>query len=228
MAWPAAIGDSGNMPETSTVTTSALPRPTDRSRLLALLGPLLLFVHGILGWVDGLDGTRGTGWVWGLAGLVLVAAVASLTLLTAELGEQTGRGPLATVAVVIGAFGAGAVGAVTLGRLLGGLGDDLPTTLTAGGPVLVAVGLAVLGFRLVLAERLPIGSALLATLGAAMVAVPWDLLPLGALVLLIGFGPLTQRHGEPTPHREAGPAAYPWGVPAQTPDTAHTRVPARR
>jgi hypothetical protein len=216
------------MSETSTLTTSALPRPTDRSRLLALIGPLLLFVHGILGWVDGLDGTRGTGWVWGLGGLALVAAVGSLTLLTAELGEQTGRGPLAAVAVVIGAFGAGVVAAVTLGRLLGVLGDDLPTTLTAGGPVLVAAGLALLGFRLVLAGRMPIGSALLAILGAAMVAVPWDLLPLGALILLIGFGPLTQRRAEATARAEASSAAYPWGVPVQTLDAARTRVAARR
>lgn len=205
--------DAGSMSESSTRTTSALPAPTDRSRVLALVGPLLLFVHGILGWVDGLDGTRGTGWLSAAAGLALVAAVAALTLLTAELGEQTGRGPLATVAVVVGAFGAGAVGAVTVGRTLGVLGEDLPTALTAGGPVLVSVGLGLLGFRLVLVGRVPAGSAVLAMLGAAMVAVPWDLLPLGALVLLIGFGPLTQRRAEPVAE------AARWDACAQRPST---------
>ncbi len=215
------------MSETSTRTTSALPAPTDRSRTLALAGPLLLFAHGILGWVDGLDGTTGAGWVWVAAGLTLVAAVVALTLLTAQLGEQTGRGPMATAAVVVGAFGAGVVGAITLGRIAGLLGEDLPTALTAGGPVLVATGLGLLGLRLVRVGRVPIGSALLATLGAAMVAVPWDLLPLGALVLLIGFGPLTQPRAEPAPRAEASPAAYPWGGPGQVLDATGRRV-ARR
>jgi hypothetical protein len=127
-----------------------------------------------------------------LAGLSLVAAVVALALLAARLGERTGGGVLATVAVVASAFGAGAVGAVTVGRMLGFLGEDLPTALTAGGPVLVAIGLGLLLHRLVLAGRVPTSAVAVAMLGAAIVAMPWGLLPLGALVLLMGLAPAAQ------------------------------------
>lgn len=166
--------------------------PSDRSRVPALFGPLLLFVHGILSWVDGRDAGFGTSWVTVLAGLSLVAAVVALALLAARLGERSGGGVLATVAVVASAFGAGAVGAVTVGRMLGFLGEDLPTALTAGGPVLVAIGLGLLLHRLVLAGRVPTSAVAVAMLGAAIVAMPWGLLPLGALVLLMGLAPAAQ------------------------------------
>jgi len=219
------------MPASATSTHFAPPEPTepsDRSRALALFGPLLLFVHGILGWLDGLDGLDGfatfdwraasTGPLAVASGLVLVGAVAALTLLTAELGEHAGRGWLATGATIMAAFGAGAVAAVTAGRIVGLLGPDLSMPLTAGGPVLVAAGLAAILYRLVLIGLVPIGSALVATAGAAIVAVPWQLLPLGALVLLIGFAPLVQRPERRTHADPAGwtPCAPPPSMPPET------------
>lgn len=181
-------------------TTRAVPpdgsdHPTtrrDRARALALFGPLLLFVHGIVGWVDGRDGAMGTGWLPALAGLTLVGAAVALALLTAELGEQAGRGVLATTAVVVGAVGAGAVVTVTVGRLVGALDDNLPVALGGGGPVLLAIGLGLLLLRLVLVGLLPASAAAVAVVGAAAIAVPWGLLPLGALVLLVGLGPLVR------------------------------------
>ena len=164
--------------------------PGRRAPALALFGPLLLFVHGILAWLDGPDAGSGTSSVALVAGLALVAAVVALALLAARLGEQTGGGILATVAVVASAFGAGAVGAITVGRMLGYLGEGLPTALTAGGPILIAVGLGLLLFRLDLAGRVPTSAVALTLLGAAIVAMPWGLLPLGALLLLLGLAPI--------------------------------------
>ena len=175
-----------------TGTSPAAPGDRSRASALALFGPLLLFVHGILSWVDGREAEPGTSWVAVLAGLSLVAAVVALALLTARLGEQAGTGALTTIAVVASAFGAGGVGSVTVGRMLGLLGEDLPTALTAGGPALVAIGLGLLLHRLVLAGRVPTSAVGLALLGAAIVAMPWGLLPLGALVLLVGLAPVAQ------------------------------------
>ncbi|ADU50036.1 hypothetical protein [Intrasporangium calvum] len=79
------------------------------------------------------------------------------------------------------------------GRLLGLLAADLPTVLTTGGPVLVAAGLAILLGRLVLAGRLPVPAALVTALGAGLPALPLDLVPLGALTVLAGLGPLLRR-----------------------------------
>ena len=195
-------GDGGNMPATARsssivlshrppVSTTPAP-PSRRAPALALFGPLLLFVHGILGWLDGPDSGPGTGWFAVLAGLTLVAGVVALALLAARLGEQSGGGVLATIAVVASAFGAGAVGAITMGRMLGYLGEGLPTALTAGGPILITIGLGLLLFRLVLVGRVPTSAVALALLGAALVAMPWGLLPLGALLLLVGLAPVAR------------------------------------
>lgn len=181
-------------PSTASSTTGVAGRirSLDRVGALALYAPLLLWAHGILAWVDGLDNHRGSGVPWAASGLALVAAVTALTFLAAELGERTGRGPLAFASVVATAFGAGAVGATTLGRLLGVLTDELPAVLSVGGPVLVGLGLAVMLARLVTLGRMPLGSALLAGLGAALVAAPLELLPLGALLLVVALAPLTR------------------------------------
>lgn len=188
--------DPQNMAATTTATEIAPVDPTDRSRTLAFLAPLLLFVHGILSWVDSLDSQAGQGWVAVLSALFLAAAVAGLAFLTADLGEQTGRGALASVAVVMVAFGAGATATLALGRVSGLLDDTLPAPLSVGGPLLLGAGLALLFFRLALVGRVSLGYAFVAALGAAAIAIPWGLVPLGALILLIGFGPLTQAQGE--------------------------------
>ena len=169
---------------------------SDRGRALALFGPLLLFVHGILDWLAERVGLGSGQWVAALAGLSLaVAAVAAvaLALLAAELREQTGRGPTAFAAVVTSGVGAGSVAGTAVARLLGLLAADLPAVVTTGGPVLVATGLAILLGRLVLAGRLPVPAALVTALGAGLLALPLDLLPLGALTVLAGLGPLLRR-----------------------------------
>ena len=97
----------------------------------ALFAPLLLFAHGILGWVDSIDGDR--------SGALRIA------------------GQLALVASMVG-FGALAV---TLARH-GGRADY------------------------------PASSLGITALGVVIMVLPLELLPLGALLVLIGLGPLTQ------------------------------------
>ena len=202
MAVGAPQGDGGSMPATARSSSivlshrapiSTTPAPSrDGVPVLALFGPLLLFVHGILGWVDGCDAGPGAGWLAVVTGLTLVAGVVALALLAARLAERTGGGVPATIAVVASAFGAGSVGAITVGRMLGYLGDDLPTALTAGGPVLITLGLGLLVRRLLRVGQVGTSALALALLGAALVAMPWGLLPLGALLLLVGLAPVAR------------------------------------
>ena len=165
----------------------------DRGRSLVLFGPLLLFVHGILDWLAERAGPGSGHWVAALDGLALAVAAVALALLAAELRQETGRGPVGFAAVVASGVGAGAVAVTAVGRLLGLLDADLPTVLTTGGPVLVAAGLGTLVSRLVLTGRLPVPAALVTALGAGLLALPWDLLPLGALTVLAGLGRLLRR-----------------------------------
>ncbi len=93
---------------------------------------------------------------------------------------------------MLGAFGAGATAAVWLGRGAGWLVDPLPTALSTGGAVLVALALGITLVAQTIEGRMPSGSLALSGLAGAVLALPLGLEPLGALVLLISLAPLTR------------------------------------
>jgi hypothetical protein len=164
-----------------------------RGRILAFAAPLALFAYGILRWVDGLDSQSGSGPVAVVAGALLVVAVAGLAWLTAALASRAEHLPVAVPAGLLAAFGAGATGAVWLGHAVGLFDDTIPSALAAGGPVLVGIALAAVLGALTIEARMPVGSLALAGVAAAVLMLPFDLLPLGALLLLIALGPLTRQ-----------------------------------
>jgi hypothetical protein len=127
-----------------------------------------------------------------VSGLTLVLAAAAFCWLVAALGTRLERLRAGAPATALAAFGVGATATVWLGQSTGLLGATLPAPLVVGGPVLVALGVAAVLAALTLEGRLPIGSAALAGVGALAVALPWGLLPLGALLLLIALAPLTR------------------------------------
>ncbi|WP_323095711.1 hypothetical protein [Intrasporangium sp. YIM S08009] len=127
-----------------------------------------------------------------VSGLTLVLAAAAFCWLVAALGTRLEHLRVGAPATALAAFGVGATAAVWLGQASGLLGATLPAALVVGGPVLVALGVAAVLAALTLEGRLPIGSAALAGVGALAVALPWGLLPLGALLLLIALAPLTR------------------------------------
>lgn len=213
------MGTVGGRRHAGSMTTSTLPqaRPTavapsrtataraavDRVPVLALAAPLLLFAHGILEWVDGLgsgglDDASGTGGgpLSVAAGALLVASVAAFAWLTTSLGSRAEHLPVAVPTALLAAFGAGATGAVWLGQVTGLLDDTIPSALSAGGGVLTGLALALVLAALAVEARMPVGSLALAGAAAVVLAMPWGLGPLGALVLLIALAPLT-RSAEP-------------------------------
>jgi hypothetical protein len=185
---------------------SATPRAAvDRVALLALAAPFLLFAHGILEWVDGLSRSglddapsAGGGPLSLAAGALLVASVAAFAWLTTSLGTRAEHLPVAVPTALLAAFGAGATGAVWLGQVTGLLDDTIPSALAVGGGVLTGLALALVLAALAVEARMPVGSLALAGAAAVVLAMPWGLGPLGALVLLIALAPLT-RVTEPEP-----------------------------
>ena len=174
----------------------------DRARQLALVAPLLLFTHGILTWVDGLgaqpDETTGNGSVLAIvAGGILVLAVAGFASLASALASRSARSELVLPVTLLGAFGAGAAAAVWVGRSTGWLVDPLPSGLSSGGAVLSALALALALVAQTAEGRMPSGSLALAGVASALLAVPFGLEPLGALVLLIALAPLTRPAEDP-------------------------------
>lgn len=165
----------------------------DRGRVLAFAAPLVLFAYGILSWIDGLDTQAGSGPLAVVAGAVLVIAVAGLAWLTVALASRAEHLPVAVPAGLLAAFGAGAAGAVWLGRTLGLIDGAIPSALSAGGPVLVGIALAIVLGALTIEARMPVGSLALAGAAAAVMMLPFDLLPLGALLLLIALAPFCRQ-----------------------------------
>ena len=185
---------AGPLPPATSVATAR----ADRGRVLAFVAPLALFAHGILAWVRGLApepsvrSAAASADPDALTRLTLVVAVAALCWLTASLADRLEHLDVAMPATVVAAFGAGAAGSVWLGTTTGVLDPSLPAALTVGGPVLIGLALAVVLAALTIEGRLPVGSAALALAAGVVLALPWDLLPLGALLLLIALGPLTR------------------------------------
>ncbi|GAB3873152.1 hypothetical protein [Terrabacter terrigena] len=196
-----------------TATRNAATGRTDRVALLALVAPLLLFAHGIVDWVDGLgglDGVDGPNVPVGhsalgvAAGALLMLASAAFAWLTTSLGARAEHLPVGVPTALLVAFGAGATGAVWVGGLTGFLPGTVPAALALGGQVLTGLALAMVLATTWLEGRVPAGSLALAGGAAALLAVPWGLEPLGALVLLIALAPLTRPVEEAT--SAAGPA----------------------
>lgn len=191
----------------TTVPTGVATRTPDRVAVLALVAPLLLFAHGTADWVDGLDGLGGVGGVGGpggpdptdargpltiATGALLVLATAAFAWLTTALGARAEHLPVAVPTALLAAFGAGATGAVWVGGLTGFPPATVPAALAVGGQVLTALALALVVATTWLEGRMPAGSLALAGAAAGLLALPWDLEPLGALVLLIALAPLTR------------------------------------
>ncbi|MGW5240625.1 hypothetical protein ACWEOW_16975 [Monashia sp. NPDC004114] len=174
----------------STLSSVGAAGAADRGRILAFAAPMALFAYGILRWVDGLDSRSGSGPLAVAAGAMLVVAVAGLAWLTAALASRAEHLPVAVPAGLLAAFGAGATGAVWLGHTVGLFDDAIPSALAAGGPVLVGIALAAVLGALTIEARMPVSSLALAGAAAAVLMLPFDLLPLGALLLLIALAPL--------------------------------------
>ncbi|HET8594291.1 MAG TPA: hypothetical protein VFM07_03520 [Intrasporangium sp.] len=177
---------------TGTVAAPALP---GAARELVLTAPMLLFAHGILVWVDDLGQHGRSGVMWFLAQAALIAAVFSFVGLAAGLRHVTVAGPgrvLANAGLGAAIAGTGLTTWVALVRGIGGAvaTDGAPGWLLAGGPVLLGAALLLL---LALASpvlSLPPRSMSLAASGVVLLALPWDLIPLAAIVILLALEPL--------------------------------------
>jgi hypothetical protein len=175
------------------LTTELRPTSaTETTRGLALTAPLLLFAHGILRWVDGLGGQGGSGVLWFLAQAALVAAALSFAGVATGLRRLLGGGAMVTLATAAALVGALLTSWVALAS---GIGGDAalrgaPVGLAALGPALLAAGLLALLAPFATVGVLTAHHFGLVAVGALLAVAPFELVPLGALLVLIGVDPL--------------------------------------
>jgi hypothetical protein len=169
-----------------------------RVRIAAIGAPVLLFLYGVLRLVDG----QGRGLAWNLGHTLFLIAFVLLGALVVGLRQlvpATTRAvqALAVVAMVAGLFGAACFIWGILGDLFVGLHDaaPVPGPLQAIGPLLFQIG--VLGLLVMLAaprpRRLPVWTPPLVLAGFLLFALNLNLIPVGALILLVGLSPLARR-----------------------------------
>jgi hypothetical protein len=197
---------AGNMSSTTTTSTTSrttpfrTTSPSETTRELALTAPMLLFAHGILRWIDDLGGHGGSGVLWFLAQAALVASALSFAGVAVGLRRLLGGGAMVTLAAAATLLGALLTTWVALASGIGGVAalQVAPTGVVAIGPALLVAGLLVVLAPFATAGLLSTRHFGLVAVGGLVAIAPVDLIPLAALLVLIGIEPLLARRvGDP-------------------------------
>jgi hypothetical protein len=165
------------------------------ARSSAFLAPILLFAYGVLRFIDGLDGRRKNGPAWDVGHVCFFLAIVLFAVLAAGVWRAVRANGgahryVADVALVATVLGAAAFLWVITGDLFASF-PALPDSLQIG-PAFFQIGTLVLLIQLVLRHRLPVWSPVLVGVGFGAIAVDLDLIPVGAIVVLIGLLPIAR------------------------------------
>jgi hypothetical protein len=166
-------------------------------RRTALAAPAFLLLYGVLRFADGLDGHRGSGLFWNVGHLAFFAAMVLFGVLAVALhGMLAHPRRVATAATAAALAGVLCFLWVIAGDLSKAFREHLPLPgpLETAGPMLFPLGVLALFGLLVAARRVPVWTPLLFGAGLAAITVDLDLLPFGALAVLVALSPL--RHAD--------------------------------
>jgi hypothetical protein len=166
-----------------------------RTRVAAIGAPVLLFLYGVLRLIDG---GRGFGWNLGhtlflIAFVLLAGLVVGLRQLV-RIRARPAR-VVADLALAGGLFGAACFIWGILGDLFTRVHDaaPVPGPLRTVGPLFFQVGMLGLLGLLVAARRIPIWTPVLVLVGFLLFAINLDLIPIGAVIILVGLSTLVRR-----------------------------------
>lgn len=163
--------------------------------------------YGVIRILDGLDGSRGPGFAWTLGHLCVLGALPFFVQGFAAMRARAGRGKLSAVGLWTGVVGAVALaGQFAIDLVVGFLSadrgamgsmftkvQDIPGMLPAFyefGPLLFFVGQLILVSQLAARRVLKPWTPVLVLVNAVLPLADKDLIPLGAVLLLVAFAPL--------------------------------------
>lgn len=203
-----------------------------------IAAPVLLGAYGVIRIIDGLDGSRGPGVAWTVGHLAFLAAMVLFVPIFLAMRRMVGRTALATISVTAAFAGIVAlftqfsidivVGFMAADRAaMGDLFDQvqavpgLEPIVYEGGPILFYLGQLVLVILLAVAGRVKFWTPVLVLVDLILPFVDKDLIPIGAIFLLISFLPLAR---QPTPipaaSRSGADTATGTATPGAEPATA--------
>ncbi|MGP4095280.1 hypothetical protein [Nonomuraea sp. KM90] len=180
------------------------------ARLAFIAAPLLVLAYGVIRILDGLDGSRGPGLAWTTGHLAFMAALVLFAGIFWQLRAMAGRDTLSTVSAVAGTAGIAALLAqFGIDVVVGFLAADhagmsvlfdrvqsVPGVAIAvydGGPFLFYLAQLALVIQLAVMRRVRPWTPVLVLIDLALPFADKDLIPLGALFLLVSFAPLARR-----------------------------------
>jgi hypothetical protein len=183
-------------------------------RFSFIAAPMLSLAYGVARFLDGLDGERGPGLAWTVGHLAFLAALVCFGKVFAEIRTILGRSTGSTVAAAIGFAGIGFAGAqfaidVVLGLVCGdhdamdvayGRIQGVPGVQAAVydfGPLLFFVAQIALSVLLARGGKVRWWAPLLVVVDLMVPFTDKDLIPLGAVCLLISYWPLARRTAAP-------------------------------
>ncbi|MFI6735927.1 hypothetical protein ACIBI9_23640 [Nonomuraea sp. NPDC050451] len=180
------------------------------SRIAFIAAPLLVLAYGVIRILDGLDGSRGPGLAWTTGHLAFMAALVLFVPVFWQMRRMAGANALATASAT-----AGTVGVVAL---LGQFGIDIVVGFMSADneamsvlfdqvqsvpgvsavvydvvPLLFFAGQLALVVQLAVLRRVRVWTPVLVVADLVLPFVEKDLIPLGALCLLVSFVPLARQ-----------------------------------
>lgn len=181
-----------------------------KNRAAFVAAPLLVLAYGLIRIVDGLDGSRGPGIAWTTGHLAFLGALALFVPIFLQMRRMLGRTWPATLSVAVGVVGIACASAqfaidITVGFMassheaMSPLFDQVravPGVSLAvydAGPFLFYVAQLALVTQLAVARQVKWWTPVLVMLDFVVPTVNKDLIPLGALCLLVSFLPMIRR-----------------------------------
>ena len=181
-----------------------------------IAAPVLVMGYGVIRLIDGLDGARGPGPAWTIGHLAFLGALIAFISAFWQMRRMVGGRVLATVSATAGTLGALALIAqfsIDLGA--GFLATDnygmsmiinqvrtLPVISHVAydfGPYAFYLGQLVLVVLLAVRRRVKLWTPVLVLADLATPFIDKDLIPLGAVLLLVSFIPLARGTAAATP-----------------------------
>lgn len=162
---------------------------TESARVPASWVPLLLFAYGTFRFIDRIGGSDRSGPWWVIGHVCFLGAILGIAALIVLLWRELDRSIVTDIADVAGVAGAAAFVWVILGDIFPAI-DDAPDLVTALGPPAFLIGLFTLLGVAARRGQFPWPHWVLVVIGFGCVVASLDLLPLAAIVLLLGFEPL--------------------------------------
>ncbi|MDR8414128.1 hypothetical protein MTP10_36035 [Nonomuraea sp. 3-1Str] len=185
-------------------------------RTAFVAAPLLIFAYGAIRIVDGFDGEKGPGLAWTTGHMAFMAALVLFVPIFWEMRRRLDRNALATTAVAAGFVGiACAFAQFAIDLVVGFAAADhaamgplfdqvkaVPGVSLAvydGGPFLFYIAQFVLVTQLATRRQVRAWTPVLVLLDFTLPIIDRDLIPVGALLLLVSFVPMARRREEAAP-----------------------------